>query len=111
MSRCTFCDLPEVKNCSALVADFEPLDPVTEGHRLFVPIEHMDDAADDPIITARTFMVAAAYAAEQPEAFNLITSAGTDATQSVFHLHVHYIPRRENDGLTLPWTGQIKREK
>jgi hypothetical protein len=36
--------------------------------------------------------------------WNLITSAGTDATQSVFHLHVHLVPRRPNDGLKLPWS-------
>jgi diadenosine tetraphosphate (Ap4A) HIT family hydrolase len=40
------------------------------------------------------------------EACNFITSAGAAATQSVPHLHVHVIPRRDGDGLALPWTGQ-----
>ena len=35
--------------------------------------------------------------------FNLITSAGRTATQSVFHLHIHYVPRAYRDGLALPW--------
>lgn len=39
-----------------------------------------------------------------PHPSNLITSAGAEATQSVFHLHVHIVPRGENDGLALPWT-------
>ena len=38
--------------------------------------------------------------------YNLITSAGIPATQSVLHLHIHIVPRYENDGLHLPWTDQ-----
>jgi histidine triad (HIT) family protein len=37
---------------------------------------------------------------------NLITSVGSAATQTVFHLHVHVVPRRAGDGLALPWTSQ-----
>ncbi len=37
---------------------------------------------------------------------NLITSKGEAATQSVFHLHVHIVPRQEGDRLPLPWTPQ-----
>jgi hypothetical protein len=39
---------------------------------------------------------------------NLITSVGADATQSVRHLHIHVVPRREGDGLMLPWSGQLQ---
>ena len=34
---------------------------------------------------------------------NLITSKGRPATQSVFHLHLHLVPRKVDDGLALPW--------
>lgn len=40
------------------------------------------------------------------EAANLITSRGGAATQTVFHLHVHVVPREAGDGLALPWTPQ-----
>ena len=48
---------------------------------------------------------AAELMAERPAA-NLITSKGREATQSVFHLHVHVVPRAAGDGLPLPWTPQ-----
>ena len=91
------------------VVFFEPLNPAVPGHRLVVPREHVTDAADDPKITAEVFGAAAAYGQQKrffyPD-FNLITSAGGAATQSVFHLHVHYVPRKKGDGLSLPWTNQ-----
>ena len=83
---------------------FEPLNPVVPGHRLFVPGEHVVDASQDPAVTAKVFAAAAEYARRQGEDFNLITSGGEWATQTVFHLHVHYVPRSLDDGLALPWT-------
>lgn len=89
---------------------FEPLNPVTPGHMLVVPRRHVRDAMEDPEVTARVFQVAAEYARYRSlpgfGQFNFISSAGEDATQTVFHLHVHVVPRRRDDGLVLPWTGQ-----
>lgn len=44
-------------------------------------------------------------------ACNLIASRGPEATQSVYHLHLHLIPRLKHDGLALPWTGQEERQE
>lgn len=85
---------------------FAPRHPVTPGHRLIVPRLHVTDATDDPDITAAAMRLAAVYAVRSGGDFNLITSRGATATQTVFHLHIHFVPRHENDGLTLPWTGQ-----
>lgn len=41
-------------------------------------------------------------------AYNLITATGSEATQTIPHFHVHLVPRLAGDGLTLPWTGQVK---
>jgi|SRR6185312_200917 len=91
------------------VTAFTPLNPVVGGHRLFVPNEHLIDAAHTPFRTGETFAIAAAWGELQGEQFNLITNNGPDATQSVFHLHVHYVPRKANDGLPLPWfSGKSK---
>ena len=39
----------------------------------------------------------------EPEGMNLITSAGETAEQSVFHLHLHLVPRWQRDGLCRIW--------
>lgn len=109
---CVFCDYeptpPAAVLCEwpdALV--IRPLNPVTPGHVLIVPKAHVATAADEPTITAAAFARAAEWTRYRPdEAFNLITSVGPLATQTVFHLHVHYVPRREGDGLSLPWSEQ-----
>ncbi len=87
------------------VVHFEPLNPVTPGHRLVVPVMHVEHAAENPTVTARTMAYAARLAREHDSA-NLITSIGPAATQTVRHLHIHIVPRREGDGLPLPWTFQ-----
>jgi histidine triad (HIT) family protein len=88
------------------VASFTPLNPVTPGHRLFIPRVHVQDAAQGPSWAARVVDLASRYAHDRGGAFNLITSAGAAATQTIQHLHIHYVPRRDGDGLHLPWTGR-----
>lgn len=83
----------------------EPLNPVTKGHRLVIPMQHIKDAAVAPGWTAATMRVAAEVARSMGPC-NIITSVGAEATQTVFHLHVHVIPRSVGDGLSLPWTDQ-----
>lgn len=107
MSECPFCRIilghdPQdgiVRYWPGAIA-LRPLNPVTPGHLLVIPTDHVADATIDPLITAAT----AAYVAELAEPpCNIITSAGAPATQTVFHLHWHIVPRRLGDGLALPW--------
>lgn len=81
---------------------FTPLDPVVEGHTLVVPTSHVADALTDPVGTGVVMRRAADFATRYG-AVNLQTSVGRAATQSVFHLHVHVIPRSVGDGLMVPW--------
>jgi histidine triad (HIT) family protein len=91
---------------------FRPLNPVTEGHTLIVPKEHVPDFGADPEVFAATARRAAQLMRWTNRPMNVITSRGREATQSVFHLHVHLVPRHENDGLALPWySGKSKRRK
>ncbi len=85
----------------------EPLNPVTSGHLLVLPRKHVADASVDPVLTGMVMKRAAEVLTPHPAA-NIITSIGAEATQTVFHLHVHVVPRRPGDGLHLPWTGQKK---
>lgn len=119
---CAFCDIIEweagrfpatrstaaaeiVQRWSETVA-FVPLKPVTDGHVLIVPRAHVADALSEPLVTATTFARAAEFADAAGIDCNLITSVGEDATQSIWHLHVHVVPRRPGDGLLLPWSAR-----
>lgn len=87
---------------------FEPLNPVAPGHMLFVPRAHVTLAGgvEGSYLIAEAARLAYERALYRGEPFNLIMSGGAAATQTIEHLHVHYVPRRAGDGLTLPWTGQ-----
>lgn len=106
---CVFCEIIEQGDYHGrdfTCVWFAPLNPVTPGHMLFVPIRHVNSALDSLSTTATVFAAAALYAQHQNgEHFNLITSSGSNATQTVNHFHVHYVPRVADDGLHLPWTG------
>lgn len=104
--KCIFCDHSKIATPITDHGDsisFEPLNPVVPGHRLVVPKEHVTDFTTDPAVTARVMSTAARIAAASGGAFNLITSKGKDATQSVYHLHVHLVPRKPYDEVMLPW--------
>lgn len=79
----------------------------TPGHLLVIPLVHVADATVDPEVTAQV-MTRAAQIAVPP--CNIITSAGAEATQKVFHLHIHVVPRKAGDGLLLPWSNQPRKE-
>ena len=107
---CVFCDIVAEKEPAVFAASWVdavaiyPLNPVTFMHMLVIPRLHVADFAEEPVVTG----VAMQRAAELTqtlgiESANLITSKGAPATQSVFHLHVHVIPRKSEDGLALPW--------
>jgi histidine triad (HIT) family protein len=117
MADCPFCTrvaAGEFDYSDRYAVAFEPLNPVTEGHLLVVPREHVSDAGSGPEIAGRVMEFAALLAgplefADWP-GYNIITSAGSAATQVIRHLHLHLVPRREGDGLALPWTGQQRGE-
>lgn len=106
--RCVFCKIVAGDSPAAMVRKwpdaiaFTPLDPVNSGHTLVVPVKHVDDATVDPDVTSQTMRRASQLAGEYLSA-NIITSIGAPATQSIFHLHIHVIPRYPDDELMVPW--------
>jgi len=83
--------------------------PATRGHVLVVPREHardVRDIADDDL--AHCAVVAkrlAQTAAERlgADGVTIMQSNGPAAWQTIFHYHVHVIPRYDGDPLVLPW--------
>ena len=106
MNDCIFCRIVAKQAPAQIVAEWwdamaiVPLGPVVEGHLLIIPKIHVSTALQDPDVSA-TVMRRASEIAEQP--CNLIVNVGAEATQTVFHLHLHIVPRKKDDGLALPW--------
>ncbi|MYV77754.1 HIT domain-containing protein [Streptomyces sp. SID1046] len=112
---CVFCQIVAGLTPATVVRDWPetiaitPLNPVVDGHTLVIPKTHVRDFTTGAYVSAMT-MHRAAELAEDSGPMNLITSKGWQATQSVFHLHLHLVPRAENDGLALPWySGRSRR--
>ena len=85
------------------------LGPAPRGHALVIPKEHYADLYEIPEETAGEAMkVAKKMAAVMTEklkadGFNIVQNNGEVSGQSVFHFHIHLIPRYENDGQTINW--------
>lgn len=113
---CDFCAIAQGKDQSAEVVcqdgswiAFFPLNPATPGHTLVIPRRHIVDlweveAPLDAELMAAVIRVGRAIdTALSPEGMNLITSAGKTAEQTVFHLHLHIVPRWQRDGFGRIW--------
>jgi histidine triad (HIT) family protein len=110
VTGCVFCRLiaeDRFEGQRGEVVWFEPRNPVVPGHLLFVPLEHVADACTDALVTAHVMSVAAQLVKNSGDG-NFIWNVGPAAGQTVFHAHLHWVPRTPGDGLTMPWTGQIK---
>ena len=108
-TACPFCEIVAGRAPAKIVHEwddavaFVPLNPVAEGHALVVPRKHVASYVVDPEVSALTMRRAAELMRWAHRPSNIITSAGPEATQSVFHLHLHIVPRAKDDGLALPW--------
>lgn len=115
-ASCTFCAIArgDDKSVEVVCEDqnwiaFFPLDPATPGHTLVIPRKHVSNlwqaepALATELINAVIRVGHAISQSLKPEGMNLITSAGTVAEQSVFHLHLHVVPRWRRDGFGDIW--------
>ncbi|MCI1655022.1 MAG: HIT family protein [Lachnospiraceae bacterium] len=79
-------------------------DPATKGHALILPKDHYANLFELPDeVAAKAFVLAKKLAAVMKErlhadGFNLVQNNGEIAGQTVFHFHLHLIPRYKNDG-------------
>lgn len=83
--------------------------PATEGHTLVIPKRHAEDLLTLDVREAEAVMRATHSVARllderlQPDGLNVLQANGSAAWQSVFHMHVHVVPRYEGDGLRHTW--------
>jgi histidine triad (HIT) family protein len=112
---CIFCKIVAGELPASIVDEdertiaFMDIAPATRGHALVIPRTHSRD-----IIEATPEDLAATIVAAQrltrrvhdrlgADGVNLLNSCGAAAWQTVFHLHIHVIPRYRDDPLRLPW--------
>jgi histidine triad (HIT) family protein len=114
-SDCIFCkiiagDLPgEIVDSDDQTVAFMDINPATPGHALVVPRKHSADLieiADEDLAAAN--LAARRLAVRIDEALgadgiNILNCCRPAAWQTVFHFHLHVIPRYEDDPLKLPW--------
>jgi histidine triad (HIT) family protein len=112
---CIFCKIVAGEIPSTVVAEdertiaFMDISPATRGHLLVIPRAHAKDVleVDDDdlaaVATAAKRMAATVKETLAADGVNLLNSCGPAAWQTVFHFHVHVIPRYADDPLRLPW--------
>lgn len=88
------------------------LNPATRGHGLILPKNHYANLYELPEETAGEVMILAKKMAGimtdklKCDGFNLVQNNGEQAGQTVFHFHMHLIPRYRDDGQVLGWKEQ-----
>lgn len=113
---CTFCRIVEGGEPSQTIHQddhcvaFLNIAQVTKGHTLVVPRKHHRDLAEIPPGEAAHVMSTAVHVARRltralrAPGVNLWHASGETAWQSVFHFHLHVVPRYTETDLTPPWT-------
>ena len=112
---CEFCQIVRGEKRAHIVADasdtlaFFPLKPACLGHTIVIPKTHVRDLwaagslLDTGLMQAVIRVGHAINTALRPDGLNLISSAGEAASQTVFHLHLHVVPRWAGDHFGSIW--------
>jgi histidine triad (HIT) family protein len=112
---CIFCKIVAGELPATIVGEdertisFMDIAPATRGHALVIPREHSADllsiGAEDLAAVGLAAQRLATRAKQRLSAdgVNLLNASGAVAFQTVFHFHMHVIPRYEGDQLRLPW--------
>ena len=113
--ECIFCKIAAGEIPAATVYEDEDfrvildLGPATRGHALLLPKEHFKDLCElDEKVAARVLPLAGKVGVAMKKAlgcsgFNVVQNNGASAGQTVFHFHVHIIPRYEDGPAIVTW--------
>ena len=114
-SNCIFCKLASGEIPSATIyedADFRvilDLSPASKGHALIIPKEHYRNLYDlDENLAAKVMVLAKQMIRKMTDilecdGYNIVQNNEESAGQTVFHFHMHLIPRYQNDGVGIGW--------
>lgn len=114
--NCIFCKIANGEIPSETIYEDElfrvilDLGPASKGHALILPKEHYRDLCELEERTAAKVLPLAARIGKAMKAslgcagFNVVQNNGIEAGQTVFHFHVHVIPRYENGPAMVTWT-------
>lgn len=121
---CIFCKIANgIIPVNALYEDDDfkvifDLGPAAKGHVLILPKEHFDNMFEmTDEYASKVFVLAKKIAGAIKKTFNcagvnILQNNGVAAGQTVFHFHMHIIPRYEGDGVSVGWTpGEISNEQ
>ena len=112
---CIFCKIAAGEIPSATIyedADFRvilDIEPASKGHALILPKEHYANLYELPEeLAAKAMVVAKKVITKMTEitgcaGYNVLQNNGVAAGQTVFHYHMHLIPRYEEDDVTITW--------
>ena len=116
MENCIFCKIAAGEIPSATLYEDEDfrvildLGPASKGHALILPKQHyanlyeLPDELAEKVIRLAKKMVIAMTKALQCDGFNVVQNNGEAAGQTVFHFHMHLIPRYKDDHAGVTWT-------
>lgn len=113
---CIFCKIIEGEIPSAKVYEdehvyaFLDISQVSKGHTLIIPKTHTRNIYDTPPEVAKELFARVPIVAQaikkafNPIGMNLLNNNEAAASQSVFHLHIHLLPKyKEDDGFSVNW--------
>ncbi len=112
---CIFCKIANGEIPSATVYEDSTcrvildVNPANKGHALVIPKEHydniysMDADTASKIFTIATEVAKAQKAELNPDGLNIVQNNGEAAGQTVFHFHMHVIPRYIKDNVNIKW--------
>lgn len=113
MENCIFCKIVKGEIASKKIYEnekvlaFLDVNPVSKGHILIIPKKHFEniyeikDSYLKEIISVAKIIAESLKKSLNADSVNILHASGKDAQQSVFHFHIHLIPRYKDDGFDI----------